>query len=267
MYREVAQIEISGPYLSLPHESRPAWFEGVYYGAGELSSVKKIQKLCQAHVGEPLADRTLAVLAEWLPILARLDARKADITTAAAMREEKKVAERKAAEAIPPSKLSMVVSAAVDARKPELAAEYGTFVERQFNHMVDALGPKLEGLHEEKNKHWLRFHENTTRALMTREYQIDQAKLAQRAAQYADNVADAMRGKIMDKAGELDEPVITHMRGMDFRLTGTMGGKKVLIEQNTIVNVSPLGTMFNQFPARIYVDGKFTPEAKFKKPS
>jgi hypothetical protein len=32
-----------------------------------------------------------------------------------------------------------------------------------------------------------------------------------------------------------------------------------------IMNVSSRGTLFNQFPARIYVDGKFTSEAKFKK--
>lgn len=39
----------------------------------------------------------------------------------------------------------------------------------------------------------------------------------------------------------------------------------VRIEQSVILNVSSKGKVSNQFPARIYVAGKFVSEAKFKK--
>lgn len=265
VYREVSRSEVSGPYIAMPHEIRPQWFEDVYYGAGELSSLKKAQKLCQARAGDPLADRALAMYAEWTPIVARLEARKADITTAAAMREEKKVAERKAAEAIPKTALSELVSAAVDARKPQLAAEYVAYVGRLYATMVSKLGAGFEGLNEKKNEGLAKLYDNTLRAVLDSGRGLDADKLAAAGQRYADDVANAMRGKIMDKAGDLGSPELRHLSGMNFSLTGTLGGKKVLIEQNTIVNVSPLGTMFNQYPARIYIDGKFTPEAQYKR--
>jgi hypothetical protein len=264
-YEAAARQEISAPYLALDHAARPEWFVDVYYGGTSMAAMKKCQRICQAHAGDPLADRALAFFAEWAPIVARLDARKADVTTAAAQREEKKTSERKAAELVPPTKLSMLVSSAVDARKPDLVDDYKRYVTDRFASMVRALGEDLAGLGKKENEGWAKFYDNTMRPVMAPGRKVDAGKLQQAAVAYADAVADSMRGKIMDKAGELDAPELQHLTGMNFKLTGTMGGKKVAIEQDTIVNTSPLGTLFNQFPARIYVDGKFTPEAAFKK--
>lgn len=265
VYEAAARVEISAPYLAIENDSRPEWFNTVYYDGTSIGSMKKCQRICQAHAGDPLADRALAFFAEWAPIVARLDARKADITTAAAQRDEKKTAGRKAAELVPPTKLSMLVSAAVDARKPDLVEDYKRYVSDRFAAMVRDLGEDLAGLGKKENEGRRKFYENTLRPIMAPGRKINADKLQQRATEYADGVADSMRGKIMDKAGEIDAPELQHLNGMNFKLTGMMGGKKVSIEQNTIVNVSPLGTMFNQFPARIYVDGKFMPEAAFKK--
>jgi hypothetical protein len=71
--------------------------------------------------------------------------------------------------------------------------------------------------------------------------------------------------KVNVKAGELTDSKVLRVSGANFRITGMKGDKKVMIEQNQIINVSVKGKLFNQFPARIYVDGKFYSAAAFKK--
>jgi hypothetical protein len=53
--------------------------------------------------------------------------------------------------------------------------------------------------------------------------------------------------------------------GARFRIVGIKNDRSICIEQDRIVNVSPKGTLFNQFPARIYVNGKFTSAAAYAK--
>ena len=87
------------------------------------------------------------------------------------------------------------------------------------------------------------------------EYAQDQAEL----------FADELIAKVNAKAGELTDSKVLRVSGANFRITGMKGDKKVMIEQNQIINVSVKGKLFNQFPARIYVDGKFISAAAFKK--
>lgn len=49
-----------------------------------------------------------------------------------------------------------------------------------------------------------------------------------------------------------------------FQLSGTVFGYSVYIEQQVVWKVSQKGNEFVQFPARIYLDGKFTPEKIYK---
>ena len=41
-------------------------------------------------------------------------------------------------------------------------------------------------------------------------------------------------------------------------------GQKIVLDQQRVLKFSSKGKMFHQFPARIYVDGKFYPEAVYK---
>ena len=86
------------------------------------------------------------------------------------------------------------------------------------------------------------------------------------AARYADDVFAAMIGKLSRKIGAVDSVTSVTMYGHDqFTVVATMGDRTVRVQQSRIINVSPKGKPFHQWPARIYVDGAAISEAKFKK--
>lgn len=87
--------------------------------------------------------------------------------------------------------------------------------------------------------------------------------LRKNAEQSADAQIAAFAAKLEKKLGTLGDFTATFTRGADFIITGTRNGHRVVVEQQTVFKVSSNGTPFNQFPARIYVDGKFTPAADY----
>jgi hypothetical protein len=248
-------------WLNMEHDARPEWFHDAYYASG-LTSLKKIARTCQPHAGEPIADAALAFVKEWEPVVAALESLKAKITTVAVVREEKKETERKARALIPPSKLSQVVAAAVESYRPELAKQYTEFATRRYQAMVLSLGDDLKGV--TSSREWARTYENTVQPILGADGKINAAKLRDKAEQYAVMVSDSMKAKIMAKAGELDNPEVKRMDSYRFLITGERFGKKVAIEQTRIVNVSKLGTLFNQWPARIAFDHRSISEAAYK---
>jgi hypothetical protein len=96
-------------------------------------------------------------------------------------------------------------------------------------------------------------------------YVINAEKLANHAKCYADATVEEWLGKINAKLGDLVDAEVKRMDGVAFLITGSRNDHKVAIEQRMIVNVSARGTPFNQFPARIRVDGKAISEAAYKK--
>lgn len=263
-YERAARVEVTQPYLAMPHEARPDWATDVYYDATALVSLRKCKRILEKHAGSSaFAARGLAFFNEWEPVLAKLDARKAAVTTTAAQSEEKQAAVKRERELVPPSKLSVLVQDAVQAHKPVVAAEYADYVRHQYAAMVAELGEGLKGA--SNSRRWAKLYGRTMHMLLGPDRKLSETAVEAHARDYADYVAQAMQGKIMDKAGEIQNPEVKHMDGMNFVLTGELGDRKVSIVQGTILNSSPLGTLFNQFPARIYVDGKFTSEAAFKR--
>lgn len=99
----------------------------------------------------------------------------------------------------------------------------------------------------------------------TRKCELSEEKLVIFADTVAENMADEVRYKVNTKCGELVDGKIVHIGGASFRITGTKNGKEVLIEQHQIINVSCKGKLFNQYPARIYVNGSFVSAASFRK--
>lgn len=94
---------------------------------------------------------------------------------------------------------------------------------------------------------------------------LNEQKLDALSKEYADAVCLAIVGKIQEKAGELENPKVAgHLIGFEFDLTGEFKGNQVRIVQSTKLVVNAYGTAFNQWPALIYVNGKFMPEAAYK---
>ena len=159
--------------------------------------------------------------------------------------------------------------------RPVIAARYVNLIERGFGSLVEKFGPTMKGA---ANSESYKFWNETIRPCVRNEgsqivagrqqaplYVLDADKTAARAEKYAEAAVEAFRVKIEGKMGELESATVRSMGAGSFRITGTKGGMKVTIEQEMILNHSSKGTLFNQFPARIYVEGKFTSEAKFKK--
>jgi hypothetical protein len=87
--------------------------------------------------------------------------------------------------------------------------------------------------------------------------------LAKCARDYADAQIASFVAKLVKKLEGLDVAEVINQSGLTFVIKGSLNGHAVLVEQTQVFKVSSKGTPFNQWPARIYVDGKFTPEAKF----
>ena len=161
------------------------------------------------------------------------------------------------------------VAAAINAFKPEIAARYDRIVRNGFANVIEKFGPTARGV---ANSELYRFWSETIRPCtktdsdrVSASYSIDEDRLAAKAAAYADAVAVSWIDKINAKVGELEDAKVVHLNGARFMISGNRAGRPVRIEQDMIVNVSSKGTVFNQFPARIYVGGKFTSAAAYAK--
>jgi hypothetical protein len=133
----------------------------------------------------------------------------------------------------------------------------------QFEAITAKFGPSIKGVY------------NSTDGLVWKEsvslccdrnddvYSLSEERLARFAAVLADEMADDVLAKVDAKVGELADAEVIRVSGADFRILGAKNNNAVTIEQQQILNVSSRGKLFNQFPSRIYVNGKFTPASKF----
>jgi hypothetical protein len=156
----------------------------------------------------------------------------------------------------------MTIRTALEAFAPELTAQYTTFVTRRIERLIEQFGLGLKGI---GNSGQYKSYEAVA-ALFNRqtgEIRADRVEVA--AAAYAAATIEAWAAKIDQKVGDLTDAEVQALDGARFRITGTKNGSNVVIEQDMIVNVSPKGKLFNQFPARIYVNGKFTSAAAYAK--
>jgi hypothetical protein len=158
------------------------------------------------------------------------------------------------------------LTTALEAYKPNLEERFISFTTGRFNRLVEQFGPTLRGVYNSNEyRNWQAIAGCTARTgdRTSSEYVLDEARLAAAAKQFADETVVAWAAKIEGKLGELADATVQRLDGARFNIVGTKNGRNVCIEQEMIVNVSSKGTLFNQFPARIYVDGKFTSAAKF----
>lgn len=165
----------------------------------------------------------------------------------------------------------MNIEAAFEALKPALAERYIAQVRASFEYIVEKFGPAAQGVANSVHYHnWT----NLVRPNVNRvsdngivransEVYLDEVKLSINAQRYAEDAAQAWRHKINGKIGDLENVEIKQWSGCNFLISGHRNGHAVAIDQNIVTKASPRGRLFNQFPARIYVDGKFTSEKKY----
>lgn len=171
-----------------------------------------------------------------------------------------------------------VLKEAMQQYQPELEKDYKQFVQSTFKSMVADLGPNLKGVYN--SWRWARTYRGIRDSITKdqppgtcsmRDYdsapaRIDEAKLGKSAKLYAEAVALEWYYKTREKLGDLTGVTVSEPgRNGLITVRGRAGSSSVVMEQRPIINVSSLGTAFHQFPARIYVDGKFHSEAAYKK--
>jgi len=172
--------------------------------------------------------------------------------------------------------MTTAIHAALEAFRPQLVASIAYRIERNYKRMAElavqnngswsCINPWLE---PETQRMW---RETTRRccAAVGRNaadgYTINADSVAKFADKQVTEMLASWEAKLVAKLAELDnaEAVRQHS-GVAFVITGTKAGQPISIEQSMIVNVSSKGLLFNQFPARIYVAGKFTSEAAYKR--
>lgn len=88
--------------------------------------------------------------------------------------------------------------------------------------------------------------------------------LAKEAKQIAEDSVLGFVAKLISKVGDIKMTDLQFRGGADFTIRAEANGHDVCIEQQTVYKMTQSWSLYCQFPARIYVDGKFTPAAKFK---
>lgn len=172
---------------------------------------------------------------------------------------------------------------------PQLEADFTSYVEGVFKRlagkyqlrMVEALGfnfarskgapPGFERdaslLHDAEQYTQVVRQFLTVASLKGSAPQLDKTRLANEAREYAKRQIDQFVLKLTQKLGDLTDVAIrsVNAHGFEYQITGKLGERKVSVTQTRKFVVNQLGTMFHQWPALIYVDGKFTTEAAFKR--
>jgi hypothetical protein len=136
-----------------------------------------------------------------------------------------------------------------------------------FNRLVATYGASMKGVYNSRNGQFWKYSVSVccdrSNRLATADYILNAEKVALFADQMADEMANEVLAKVNAKVANLQDSKVVLVSGANFVITGTKNGQNVRIEQNQIINVSVKGNLFNQYPSRIYVNGKFTSAAKF----
>lgn len=163
--------------------------------------------------------------------------------------------------------------AAFSNHRDTLAASAERRIRATFAAAVSKLGPSLRGISNDWT--FARVWTGTLSAVATTNgarvvddlvWSLDESRLAAFVTKWADDEIEAAVAKLDAKiAGVVDVEVVSASGGAAwFVVVGKLAdGRAVRVEQDQIVNVSKLGKLFNQWPARIYLDGKKTSEAAF----
>ena len=94
--------------------------------------------------------------------------------------------------------------------------------------------------------------------------ELNVERLEKHAQDFADAQVDSFIAKLEGKIGHLTDVSLTLRNNGEFTIRGMQGDDEVRVNQQVVFKVSNRGTFFLQWPARIYVNGKFMSEKDFK---
>lgn len=146
---------------------------------------------------------------------------------------------------------------------PTIAAQYVGYFTRVATRLIGE-GASRNDVHK-ANREVSQFIRFDGDRFTSKAAGINHTWLDKQAAAYAEQTVAAFVAKLTAKLGALSDVSVVRADGATFVITGKLGDKLVSVKQQQVLKFTSYGTPFHQWPARIYVDGKFTPEAAFKK--
>ena len=156
----------------------------------------------------------------------------------------------------------------------EIAAGYVARAEEAFAKLADTEDGRISKSRKKSLSIWnkdFRFvqhllESNRAPANPDWSYGLNRKSLDYRANKFAEEQVAGFIAKLSAKLyGTTDVTVVrADTFAGRFQIRASLGGRHVYVEQDRVFKVSPKGKYFYQWPARIYVDGKFTPEEEFK---
>ncbi len=171
---------------------------------------------------------------------------------------------------------------------PELEKDFERYIEGRFKALADRYGLKMvellgasyayrgyqqilpEGVRADDVKTYRQLVYRFLTAASLQGHaapQLDRARLDKEAKAYAKQQIDQFVVKLTQKLGDLTDVRIrsVNAHGFECVIEGSLRGRRVRVDQTAKFVVNQHGTAFHQFPALIYVDGKFTTEAAYKR--
>jgi len=163
----------------------------------------------------------------------------------------------------------MNMEQAIEALIPTVAANVAALWRRQFERLVEQFGPTLDGVYNSEScslwRDVIRPLCNAVEVSRSRnKYELSDIKIAAAAQKYAEAAAKEWSTKIVNKLGDVEYHGFKRFHGCNYLIHAARDGHDIRLDQQLILNSSPKGNLFNQFPARIYVDGKLVSEKAYK---
>lgn len=163
----------------------------------------------------------------------------------------------------------MNIEQAIEKIIPILAMKIAGQWRRQYDRLVEEFGPTFRRIHNSESANVWR---ETIRPLCDTvehghncyKYKLSEAKIVAAAQAYAEAAAAEWREKITGKLGDVEYREFKLFGGCNFLVHATRDGHDIRLDQDVIFKQSTRGLLFNQFPSRIYVDGKFVSEKAYK---
>jgi len=175
--------------------------------------------------------------------------------------------------------------AALETQRARLVEYYTQYIQRVFENLVKEFGADMNSREVRKgefpsarsisNNIEGRIWRNVIQPVCTATeipgghgrctYAINPARLSAAADRYATDMIELWLNKITGKMGEVEAATVHGLDWNSYLIAGTRNGQAVRIEQQMIINFSGLGNPYNQFPARLYVNGKAISAAAYKK--
>lgn len=235
------------------------YFSRMYEIHRVAANTKRVEQLPE---GLPVRAMALAFLADVAKGAELLNAMAGNVQTLEARRAEAHAA---AAETMAPVDVLQDVRAALETQRDGLIEAYRDHAISLHERFVRRHGAALAKIHLSHDVlTWNAIRECFTFNKAAGSWTVNPEGMALWAAAQADDVLAKWEAKIGQKLGKGVENVkVCDVNARTFRIEATRNGQAVLLVQQMILN-SRGDTLFNQFPARLYLDGRAVSEAEYK---